>query len=231
MKLAIVILNFNGLDDTLTCLDSIRKLKTDDVFLETIVVDNFSSDGSQEALPKEKDIVYIQNQDNFGYAGGNNVGIKYALERNADAVLILNNDTFVDSKLILNLIDVLDQGDVISPKIFFARGFEFHKLRYSPKDLGKVIWSAGGEIDWSNVLGKHLGVDEVDRGQFGVRKQITFATGACMFVKREVFEKIGYFDEKYFLYLEDMDFCMRAKKAGFRIIFEPSAVVSHKNAS
>ena len=231
MKLAIVILNFNGLDDTLACLDSIRKLKNDDIFLETIVVDNFSSDGSQEALSKIEDINFIQNQDNLGYAGGNNVGIKYALKQGADAVLILNNDTIVDQKLILNLVTSLDRGDVISPKIFFAKGFEFHKLRYSPKDLGKVIWSAGGEIDWSNVLGKHLGVDEVDRGQFGVRKQITFATGACMFVKREVFEKIGYFDEKYFLYLEDMDFCMRAKKAGFRIIFEPSAVVWHKNAS
>src|SRR3989337_2590976 len=212
MKLVIVILNFNGLDDTLACLDSIKKLIDDGIGVETIVVDNFSSDGSQEALSKIEDINFIQNQDNLGYAGGNNVGIKYALKRRADAVLILNNDTIVDQK------------------IFFAKGFEFHKLRYSPKDLGKVIWSAGGEIDWSNVLGKHLGVDEVDRGQFAKRKQITFATGACIFVKREVFEKIGYFDEKYFLYLEDMDFCVRAKNAKFKIIFEPGAVVWHKNA-
>lgn len=231
MKLAIVILNFNGLDDTLACLDSIRKLKADGINLETIVVDNFSSDGSQEALPKIKDIVFIQNQDNLGYAGGNNVGMKYALRRDADAVLILNNDTIVDSELVLNLIAALDRADLISPKIYFAKGYEFHKFRYSSKDLGKVIWSAGGEIDWSNVLGKHLGVDEVDRGQFKTGKQITFATGACIFVKREVFEKIGYFDEKYFLYLEDMDFCVRAKKAGFKIIFEPSAVAWHKNAS
>ena len=230
MKLAIVILNFNGLDDTLTCLDSIRKLKTDDVFLETIVVDNFSSDGSQEALPKIKDIVLIQNRDNLGYAGGNNVGIKYALKRNADAVLILNNDTIVDSGFVLNFITALDRADLISPKIYFAKGFEFHKSRYSPKDLGKVIWSAGGEIDWANVLGKHLGVDEVDKGQFAKRKQITFATGACVLVRRGVFEKIGYFDEKYFLYLEDMDFCVRAKKAGFKIIFEPEAIIWHKNA-
>jgi len=76
-----------------------------------------------------------------------------------------------------------------------------------------------------------LGVDEVDRGQFAKRKLITFATGACMLVKRSVFEKIGYFDEKYFLYLEDMDFCVRAKNAGFKIIFEPEAVLWHKNAS
>ena len=231
MKLAIVILNFNGLADTLSCLDSIRKLKIDDIFLETIVVDNFSSDGSQVALSKIKDINFIQNQDNLGYAGGNNIGIKYAMKRNADAVLILNNDTIVDPRLILTLANALEYGDLISPKIYFAPGFEFHKSKYARGDLGKIIWSAGGEIDWSNILGKHLGVDDVDRGQFKVRKQITFATGACMLVKRGVFEKIGYFDEKYFLYLEDMDFCVRAKNAGFKIIFEPSAVVWHKNAS
>ena len=231
MKLAIVILNFNGLADTLSCLDSIRKLKIDDIFLETIVVDNFSSDGSQVALSKIKDINFIQNQDNLGYAGGNNIGIKYAMKRNADAVLILNNDTIVDPRLILTLTNALEYGDLISPKIYFAPGFEFHKSKYARGDLGKIIWSAGGEIDWSNVLGKHLGVDDVDRGQFKVRKQITFATGACVLVRREVFEKIGYFDEKYFLYLEDMDFCVRAKNAGFKIIFEPNAVIWHKNAS
>src|SRR3989344_7808686 len=110
MKLAIVILNFNGLDDTLTCLASVRKLKTDNIFLETIVVDNFSSDGSKEALSKIKDTVVVQNQDNLGYAGGNNVGIKYALKREADTVLILNNDTIVDQKLILNFVGSLNQG-------------------------------------------------------------------------------------------------------------------------
>lgn len=230
MKVAIVILNFNGLDDTLSCLESIRKLKTDRILIKTIVVDNFSSDGSQEALPKIKDIAYIQNQGNLGYSGGNNVGIKYAITQGADAVLVLNNDTIVDSGLILNLVKACDHGDLISPKIYFAKGFEFHKSRYSAKDLGKVIWYAGGEIDWANVMGKHWGVDEIDRGQFAKRRKISLATGACMFVKREVFEKIGYFDEKYFLYLEDMDFCKRAKDDGFKIIFEPKAVIWHKNA-
>src|SRR3989344_658019 len=210
MKLAIVILNFNGLDDTLACLDSIRKLKNDDIFLETIVVDNFSSDGSQEALSKIRDVAFIQNQDNLGYAGGNNVGIKYALKRKADAVLILNNDIIVDKDLILHLSAALGENDIIAPKIYFAPGFEFHKSIYSKKDLGKVIWFAGGEIDWANIMGKHRGVDQVDKGQFAKREQINFVTGACMAVKKSVFEKIGYFDEKYFLYLEDMDFCVKA---------------------
>src|SRR3989337_1003722 len=122
MKLVIVILNFNGLDDTLACLDSIKKLIDDGIGVETIVVDNFSSDGSQEALSKIEDINFIQNQDNLGYAGGNNVGIKYAMKRNADAVLILNNDTIVDPRLILTLANVLEYGDLISPKIYFDPG-------------------------------------------------------------------------------------------------------------
>jgi len=231
MKLAIVILNFNGLDDTLACLDSIRKLKNDDIFLETIVVDNFSSDGSQEALSKIEDINFIQNQDNLGYAGGNNVGIKYALKRRADAVLILNNDTIVEKSFVKNLVRAANKADIISPKIYFAKGYEFHKKRYSEKDLGKVIWYAGGKIDWQNVIGKHVGVDAVDKGQFSKSAITDFATGACMLVKREVFEKIGFFDEKYFLYLEDMDLCVRAKKAGFKILFEPRAAIWHKNAA
>ena len=156
---------------------------------------------------------------------------KCPLEGGADAVLILNNDTIVEPQLIMNLVAALNQGDLISPKIYFAAGCEFHKSRYSQKEVGRVIWSAGGEIDWANIMGKHWGVDQVDRGQFTKRKLITFATGACMMVKRSVFKKIGYFDEKYFLYLEDMDFCVRAKNAGFKIIFEPKAVVWHKNAS
>src|SRR3989344_2351372 len=144
MKLAIVILNFNGLDDTLACLDSIKKLIDDGIGVETIVVDNFSSDGSQEALSKIKDINFIQNQDNLGYAVGNNVGIKYALKRGADAVLILNNDTIVEKDLILHLLASLGENDIIAPKIYFAPGFEFHKSKYSKKDLGKVLWFAGG---------------------------------------------------------------------------------------
>jgi GT2 family glycosyltransferase len=230
MKIAIVILNYNGLKNTLDCLDSLGRLEKERSTVEIIVVDNNSTDGSVKTLSKLKNIHFIACGKNLGFAAGNNIGIKKALQRQADYVLILNNDTIVEKKLLINLLQVAKVGDIISPKIYFAPGFEFHKKRYKKSDLGKVIWYAGAKIDWQNMIGRHFGVDEVDVGQFHARQEIDLATGACMFVKRKVFEKIGFFDEKYFLYLEDMDFCVRAQKVGLKIIFEPKAIIWHKNA-
>ena len=230
MNISLVILNFNGLGDTLDCLDSLKGIETGNHTLEIIVIDNNSSDGSQEALSKIKKITFFQNQKNLGYSGGNNIGIKYALKRKSDFILILNNDTVIHKDLIVYLVERSKSADIISPKIYFSAGFEFHKERYLKSELGKVIWYAGGKIDWENIIGNHIGVDEVDRGQFNKSRDVDFATGACMFIKRKVFEKIGLFDLRYFLYLEDMDFCVRAKKAGFKIMYEPKAIIWHKNA-
>lgn len=230
MKIAIIVLNFNGLKETLACLDSIKKLEKNNIDLEIFVVDNNSEDGSQEALSKITGINLIQNKDNLGYTGGNNVGINAALEKQAEYLIVVNNDTILDKLFLKNILSDAKDGDIVSPKIYFEKGFEFHKDRYSKAQLGRVIWYAGGEIDWQNILGIHTGVDEVDSGQYDKRREINFATGACMMVSRKVFEKIGLFDDKYFLYLEDMDFSHRAKKAGFKIIFEPKAILWHKNA-
>ena len=231
MKIAIVVLNYNGKENTLVCINSIKKLNKSNYKVELIVVDNASNDGSSEALSKIKDIMLVKNDKNLGYSGGNNIGIKHALSLGSEYILILNNDTIVEKSLIINLINSAKKGDIVSPKIYFAKGFEFHKNRYKKEDLGKVIWYAGGKIDWQNVIGIHIGVDEVDHGQFSKRLEINLATGACILIRRQVFKKIGFFDEKYFLYLEDMDFCVRAKRAGFKIIFEPKAILWHKNAS
>lgn len=229
MKTSIIILNYKGLRETLECLDSIRKIRSKN--FEVIVIDNNSQDGSKEALSKIEDITFIANKKNLGYSGGNNVGIKHALSSGAENVIILNNDTIVKVDFLKNFQKHIKKSDILSPKIYFFPGYEFHKKRYKQSEVGKVIWYAGGKIDWQNVLGNHIGVDEVDFGQFDKSKEIDYATGACMFVNRKVFEKIGFFDERYFLYLEDMDFCVRAKKAGFRIFFEPESVIWHKNAS
>jgi len=230
MKIAIIVLNYNGLENTIDCLNSLKKIETDDHIVEITVVDNNSQDGSQDALSKLKDIHLIPNSQNLGYSGGNNTGISDALKRKADLILILNNDTIVDKEILIHLVKKTKSADIISPKIYFNPGFEFHKERYQKSELGRVIWYAGGKIDWENIIGNHIGVDEIDRGQFNKSAEVDFATGAAMFVERGVFEKIGLFDEKYFLYLEDMDFCVRAKKAGFKIMYEPKAIIWHKNA-
>ncbi|MEK9146611.1 MAG: glycosyltransferase family 2 protein [Patescibacteria group bacterium] len=230
LKVAIVIINYNGLENTLDCLDSLRQIEVGRNLVEIVVVENGSTDGSREALTNLKDIHLVTSFENLGFAGGANLGINYALKRNSDYIIIINNDTVVDKLALKKLMTATKVGDIISPKIYFAPGFEFHKERYKKSEQGKVIWYAGGKIDWDNIIGIHVGVDEVDTGQFNRRRQIDLATGACMLVKRQVFEKIGLFDQKYFLYLEDMDFATRAQKANFKIIFEPQAIIWHKNA-
>lgn len=227
----VILLNYKGLTDTLECIGSLKNINTSNFSMKIIVVDNDSQDGSAQKLSKLKGIEFIKSSSNTGFSGGNNIGIKEALRENLTYVLILNNDTYTDKSFLKELISAAKYGDIITPKIYFAPGYEFHKERYSKNQKGKVIWYAGGEIDWNNILGRHLGVDEIDRGQHQKRKNIEFATGACMLVKSEVFKKIGFLDEAYFLYLEDMDFSVRAIRAGFKIIYEPKSVLWHKNAS
>lgn len=230
LQVAIVILNYKGLENTLDCIQSVQKVNKFAHSLRIIVVDNASADGSSEALSKLKYIEFIASPENLGYSGGMNLGINFALKRNANYVILLNNDTYVDENFIENLLKRAKSADIISPKIYFAPGYEFHKDRYKKPDLGKVIWYAGGRMDWENIIGIHNGVDEIDHGQFKTGK-ITLATGCCMMIAAEVFQKIGLLDEKYFLYLEDMDFCFRAQKAGYKILFDSSSVMWHKNAS
>jgi GT2 family glycosyltransferase len=235
MKIVIVVLNYNTKKEILDCLDSVSELKKNGHEISVLVVDNASTDGSSRTISKKfPQIPLIQNNKNLGFAGGNNIGIKKELESNPDGVLVLNPDTIVDQNLILELVKVARSDPkigIIGPKIYFYPGREFHKNRYEKAELGKVIWYAGGKIDWNNVLASHKGVDEVDHGQYEKEEETDFVSGAAMFVKREVFKKIGFLDERYFLYLEDLEFCQRAKQAGFKIVFAPQALVWHKNAA
>lgn len=237
MKIAIVILNWNGKENSLYCLKSIEKLQMSNVKCQIYVVDNGSSDGSVEALRRTKipklEFQLIENKKNLGYSGGNNVGIKRALKGGAEYVVILNNDTILDKNLIAGLLKTFEDhqnAGIVSPKIYFAKGFEFHKDRYKKNELGKVVWYAGGEIDWDNVLASHRGVDEVDRGQYDKVTKTDYASGACMMVDSKVFKKIGIFDDDYFLYWEDADLSTRAKGAGFKVLYTPEAHLWHKNA-
>lgn len=241
-KVSIVILNWNGTKDTIECLKSIRQLLTTNYQLLTIVVDNGSKDRfeidapggpSFASLRFKNEVRIIRNKENLGFAEGNNVGIKDVLKDGADYVMLLNNDTLVDKNLIDESLIVFKKNvkvGVVAPKIYFAPGFEFHKERYKKEDLGKVFWYAGGIMNWENVLGSHRGVDEVDNGQYEKTEETDYASGCCMMVKREVFEKVGLFDSKYFLYYEDNDFCQRVKGKGYGVMYAPRAILWHKNA-
>lgn len=234
-KVSLIILNYNGNTDTLECLRSLENLSLpSNIKLEIIVVDNASSQNPNKIIRSQfRNVVVIENKINLGFSGGNNVGISYALDNGADYILIINNDTIVDKYFLDELLKVIKNREdvgIVVPKIYFAPGFEFHKNKYKRDDLGKVFWYAGGIMDFKNVIGSHRGVDEVDDGQYDKTQESDFASGCCMMIKREVFEKIGLLDDKYFLYYEDNDFSIRAKKEGFKIVYSPKAVIWHKNA-
>jgi GT2 family glycosyltransferase len=239
-NVAISLLNFNGKESTLECLRSLNSIKHENFKLTIVVVDNGSSDDSASAilnfcqkLDRQINFKFIQNEKNLGFSGGHNKAVKYALKNEADYVLILNNDTHVDKNFLAELFKVAESDNeigILSPKIYFASGFEFHKNKYSKSELGKVLWYAGGEMDWANIVGYHRGVDEVDDGQFDKIEEIELATGCCMLIKKEVFEKIGSLSNEYFLYYEDADLSVRAKKKSYKIMYVPKSIIWHKNA-
>ena len=232
-KVFISILTFNDNKSTSECLDSIENLKKQDFGLFVVVVDNASANAfSAKKTYKNFSLKIIRNENNLGFSGGHNVGINHALSQDADFVVILNNDTVLDNNLIVNMLSGFDKEvGVVVPKIYFAKGHEYHKEKYTEADLGKVIWYAGGKMDWKNIYGQHIGVDEVDSEKFNKEEETELATGCCMMVKREVFGKAGLLNEKYFLYYEDADFSMKAKRKGFKIIYKPDAFLWHINAA
>ncbi|KKQ27050.1 MAG: putative glycosyltransferase [Candidatus Levybacteria bacterium GW2011_GWA2_37_36] len=235
----ISLLNFNGKKNTLECLESLKNIKKDNFKLTIVVVDNASTDGSAESIrhyvssSKYDGVKIIENKRNLGFSGGHNMTIKYALENSADYILILNNDTYVDKNFLTGLLSVAERNSnvgILIPKIYFAPEFEYHKNRYSENEIGKVLWYAGGKMDWANVIGYNRGVDVVDKGQFDKIEETEIATGCCMLLTKEAIDRVGMFDERYYLYYEDADLSMRAKKKGFKIVYVFGSIIWHKNA-
>ncbi|MBI2017895.1 glycosyltransferase [Candidatus Daviesbacteria bacterium] len=240
MKLAIITVNYNGKDDSLEFLGSLKKLRTThrpfgatNYELRTILVDNASSDESVSAIHKQfPEVDILQTGSNLGFSGGFNKGIEYGQIWGADYFLLINNDCLIkDSGLLDELIKTLKSDEkigLVSPKIYFEKGYEFHKNRYSKQDLGKAIWFAGGEFDWNFVGNKHRGIDEVDSGKYDLVEQQNIFSGACVLIKKEVFEKVGMFNEDYFLYFEDSEFAKRATDAGFKTYYNGQVSIYHK---
>jgi GT2 family glycosyltransferase len=217
-RVAVVVLNWNGKALTLDCVASLLEVRTPNV--EVVVVDNASSDGSAEAVRAAfgSRVTVIVNDENLGFARGNNVGIRYALEHGAEFVLLLNNDTIVDEQLIDFMLKPFDDENgvgVTGPKIYY----------YDPPDQ---IWFAGGEVFLARGVSRHIGIRERDRGQFDEHRDVDYVTGCALMAKRDVFESVGFLDPSYVAYYEDVDFCMRARRAGFRIVYVPGGKVWHK---
>jgi GT2 family glycosyltransferase len=219
-QVTVIVLNWNARAITSECLESLRKVTYPDYTV--LCVDNGSTDGS---IPYMKElhphVEFIANTVNLGFAGGNNVGMRSAMEKGSDYVLLLNNDTEVDPNFLSELINVAE-GD---PKI----GIVGSKICYY--DEPGRLWFGGGHINFWSGNAHHMGERELDDGRFDRTGDTDYITGCSMLIKRKVLEDIGLLDESYFLYYEDSDFCSRARKRGYRLVYAPASLVLHKVSS
>lgn len=213
-KVFIVILNYNGIETLNNCLTSVFKSNYNN--FEVVVVDNDSKDASfEKARHLFSRAHFIKNSANVGFAQGNNVGIRFALEKFADFVFILNNDTLIESDTLTNLVKqsiAHPKAGIVSPLIKEADG--------------KTIWFAGGTLDFKKMRANHIFAKITDKPY-----QSEYLSGCAMLIKKEVFQKIGLFDERYFLYYEDADLSYRSKQEGFELLMIPDSSIIHLEQS
>ena len=216
-KVSFVLINLNQEEHTRECIKSLQRLSYQNV--EIVLVDNASLDDSGVRLHQQFPlIVYIQNEKNLGFAEGNNVGIRSALQRNADYIVLLNNDTIVERDFIQPLVDVASSDNTV--------GVQCCKI-YLFSDLNK-LWYAGGVLDVHKAHAWHRGLFEVDDGKYDKIEETGFASGCMMFMPRSVVERVGLLDSSFYIYFEDSDWCMRAQKMGYKILYNPNAKLWHK---
>ena len=218
----IVILNWNREADTLECLDSLARM--DYPSFSIVVVDNGSTDGSPDAFERwsrdNLSVTLIRNAENRGFVRGSNQGMRHALSTDTDYVFLLNNDTVVEPDVLTMLVQAAERsGDLgmVGPKIY-------------QHGRGLVLDSAGTRaIPWL-AQGFLLGHGKVDHGQYDDPGDLPYVTGTALLVRRAVLEKVGLMDEDYFCYFDDFDWGLKARKAGYRLLLVPEAVVHHKGS-
>ncbi len=212
-SVAIILVNWNGLEHTSKCIASLKEVTYANV--QIIVVDNGSNEAEVMSLREIQGIILIENEKNLGFTGGNNVGIKYAYEEGFDLIMLLNNDTTVDSGFVEPLIAGFG-GSVgaVQPKI-------------SSMADPNQIWNAGGTMNRYIGLPITIGAGEKDTGQFDEIREIDWITGCCLLFSREMVEKVGYLDNTYFILFEDADWSIRARKAGFKLLYLPQSRIYH----
>jgi len=216
----IIILTWNGWNDTEECLRSLVPICGSGI--RVLLVDNGSSDGTPEKARRSfPEVEVVENGGNLGFPGGNNVGIREALSRGAEFVVLLNNDTVVDKEFARELLFVARRDEkigMVTSKIYFF-------------DRPERIWFAGGDISTWTGRSRHAGFGEVDRGQFDHVEDIGRPCGCSLLVTRAYLKDVGLLDESLFLYGEEIDWVLRARRKGYRCVLAPRSKVWHKWAS
>lgn len=216
--ISVIIVTYNSADYIKKCLESVLLNRSSSLEIEIFISDNGSKDSTIKIISQNfKTVKIIQNNKNLGFSGGVNSALTVALKTLSDYFFILNPDTVIKPDTIFNLYKHRNKADILSPKIYFT-------------NKPNILWYAGGKIDWKNCYGRHIGVNELDSAQHDQIREIDYSTGCGELISRNVFEKVGPMNEKYFLYMEDIDFSLRAKKLGFKILFIPDSVLFHHNA-
>lgn len=252
-KVTIIILNWNGWEDTIECLESLRQINY--VNYSLILVDNKSEDKSIEKIKeyanglidileytKEESekveeldfhlslfsnskMIFISNNDNYGFAEGNNIGIRFATRIfEPDYILLLNNDTVVDKDFLFHMIKTGEDHEevgIIGPKIYY----------YDYKGSKDVINFAGGKLNMWTGKTQHIGANEKDNHTLEAASYVDWIQGSCFLIKKRVINDIGILSKKYFFGFEEIDFCLKASKAKYKCIYVPSSKIWHKVGS
>ncbi len=216
-KVYIIVLNWNGFEDTANCLKSLQRMTYPNERYKIVVIDNGSLDGSGELLKEAfKDLTVILTSKNLGFSGGNNIGIRFAFENGADYIMMLNNDTVVKNDFLEHLVEYMEHNKgvgAVQPKL----------MRHGNE---RVIDSLGQQI---NKFGAgDIACGEAEKEVFFEPKEIFGPCAASVMFRKSVFEKVGFFNETFFMIYEDVDFSWRMQEKGFSSWLIPSSTVFHK---
>lgn len=209
-SIGLVTIHYKNFQDTNALLTSIYKTDLKGISLKIYVVDNASNNDTMEKVEKANPKIFgIHSAENLGFAGGNNLGIDYALKNGADYILLINNDAVINDKDFFQKL-LQSKEDIVSPLVKYYVD-------------GQLAFDYGGKVD--TLFGRNVHFHSQPS------KKPDYYSGVCLFIKKKVFKKLNGLDDGYFLYYEDVDFCLKAKKLGFKLGFNPQVSILHNLSS
>jgi len=217
-EISLIVVNYNGIEHTRELLTSIEK-NLENLSYEVVIIDNGSLVNEANILSRDyENHIIIRSEKNLGFAGGNNLGIKAS---SGNYIMLINNDTLFVDNSICELVSTLKSDSsiaVVSPKIYFL----------TPPNT--IQFAGFTELTNITLRNRTIGCNEKDNGQYDMPCETASAHGAAMMFKREVLSLVGYMPEIYFLYYEELDWCTKIRNSGYRIMYQPAAIIVHKES-